>query len=132
MSETIRNSYITRVGASVAIGIALLLVLAACGGGEQEEPTPPTPPHAVAQPTTASYTAATSVPAPTSDVWASEDGKVTTQLIDGFEALYRVKEQLARRNLPNRSWQNPERRGGHRIPFQRHDRCRAVQDHAGR
>ena len=90
-----------RICAALIVGTILALLLASCGGPEDEETSAPPPPPPV-QPTSAP--AATPVPtvAPEEPA-ASEvaDGATVITVTDGSEALYRINEQLARRDLPN-------------------------------
>lgn len=89
-----------RICAALIVGTILALLLASCGGPEDEETSAPPPPPV--QPTSAP--AATPVPtvAPEEPA-ASEvaDGATVITVTDGSEALYRINEQLARRDLPN-------------------------------
>ena len=84
-------------------GIFLALLLASCGGSEGEETSSPPPPPPAAQPTSAPAptpepTAASEEPA---DSEAETDGATTITVTGGSEAVYRINEQLARRDLPN-------------------------------
>ncbi len=92
-----------RVFSVLIAGIILSISLASCGRSEAEETSPPPPPPPpAAQPTSA--------PAPTSTPIAeaeepsgseAADGATVITVTDGSEAVYRINEQLARRDLPN-------------------------------
>ena len=92
-----------RVFSVLIAGIILSISLASCGGSEAEETSPPPPPPPpAAQPT--------STPAPTSTPIAeaeepadseAADGATVITITDDSEAVYRINEQLARRDLPN-------------------------------
>ena len=76
------------------------LLLASCGGSEDEE-TPASPPP-VAEST--SPPAATPMPTVAPEESSSSeaaDGTTIITVTEGSEALYRINEQLANRNLPN-------------------------------
>ncbi|MDE2824242.1 MAG: YceI family protein [Chloroflexota bacterium] len=93
----------TRICALLIAAIILSLSLTSCGSSEdQETQAPPPPPPPAAQPTSAP--AATPMPtvAPEepADSEAADGGTVIT-VTEGSEALYRINEQLARRDLPN-------------------------------
>ena len=89
-----------RTCATLIAGTILALLLASCGGSEDHDPEPPPP--AAAQP--ASPPAATPTPTAeaeeSSDSEAADGGAIIT-VTEGSEALYRINEQLARRDLPN-------------------------------
>ena len=89
-----------RTCATLIAGTILALLLASCGGSEDHDPEPPPP--AGAQPT--SPPAATPTPTAeaeeSSDSEAADGGAIIT-VTEGSEALYRINEQLARRDLPN-------------------------------
>lgn len=92
-----------RICTVLITGIFLASFLAACGGSEDEETTsPPPPPPPAAQPTSAPAAALTPTVAPEepSDSETADGGTVIT-VTEGSEALYRINEQLANRNLPN-------------------------------
>lgn len=72
----------------------IALLFAACGGSESQDT--PTPSPASAQPTA---TAAAEDVQPDSP--AVESGMTVITLLGGSEALYRINEQLVRRDLPN-------------------------------
>ena len=93
-----------RIPAVLIAGAIMALLLTSCGGSEDEETTspPPPPPPAAAQPTTAPAptpepTVATEEPADSE----AADGATAITVTDGSEAVYRINEQLARRDLPN-------------------------------
>ena len=90
-----------RTCATLIAGTILALLLASCGGSEDHDPEPPPP--AGAQPT--SPPAATPTPTASaeesSDSEAAADGGAIITVTEGSEALYRINEQLARRDLPN-------------------------------
>ena len=77
-------------------GVFIVLLFAACGASESQDP--PTPSPASAQPTAA---ATATVDDAASDSPAVESGMTVITLLGGSEALYRINEQLARRDLPN-------------------------------
>lgn len=77
-------------------GAFIALLFAACGGSESLDS--PTPSPASAQPTAA---ATATVDDAASDSPAVESGMTVITLLGGSEALYRINEQLARRDLPN-------------------------------
>ena len=89
-----------RTCATLIAGTILALLLTSCGGSEDHDPEPPPP--AAAQP--ASPPAATPTPTAeaeeSSDSEAADGGAIIT-VTEGSEALYRINEQLARRDLPN-------------------------------
>ena len=88
-----------RIFAVLIAGIILSLSLTSCGGSEDEAtPTPPPPPPPAEQPTSAP--APTVAPEEPADSEAGDGGTVIT-VTEGSEALYRINEQLANRNLPN-------------------------------
>ena len=90
-----------RYCAVLIAGIFLTILLASCGGSEDEETSaPPPPPPPAAQPTSAPAPTATVAPEEPADSEATHGGTVIT-LTEGSEALYRINEQLARRDLPN-------------------------------
>ena len=74
----------------------IALLFAACGGSESQDT--PTPSPASAQPTAAATVAAEDVQP---DSPAAESGMTVITLLGGSEALYRINEQLVRRDLPN-------------------------------
>ena len=92
-----------RICAVLMAGILLTFFLASCGGSEAEETSPPPPPPPpAAQPTSAP------APTPTPIAEAEEpadseaaDGATVITVTEGSEAVYRINEQLARRDLPN-------------------------------
>ena len=90
-----------RTCATLIAGTILALLLTSCGGSEDHDPEPPPP--AAAQP--ASPPAATPTPTAeaeeSSDSEAAADGGAIITVTEGSEALYRINEQLARRDLPN-------------------------------
>ena len=90
-----------RTCATLIAGTILALLLTSCGGSEDHDPEPPPP--AGAQPT--SPPAATPTPTASaeesSDSEAAADGGAIITVTEGSEALYRINEQLARRDLPN-------------------------------
>ncbi len=92
-----------RISAVLMAGAIMALLLAACGGSEDEEPASPPPPPPAAQPTSAPEAAPTPTVAPeeSADSEAATDGSTTISVTDGSEAVYRINEQLARRDLPN-------------------------------
>ena len=89
-----------RICAVLVAGIFLTFLLASCGGSEDEET--PAPPPPAAQPTSAPAAAPTPTVAP-EEPSSSEagDGGATITVARGSEAVYRINEQLARRDLPN-------------------------------
>ena len=90
-----------RICAVLIAGLILTLLLSACGGSEDEETSaPPPPPPPAAQPTSAPTPTATVAPEEPADSEAEDGGTVIT-VAEGSEALYRINEQLARRDLPN-------------------------------
>lgn len=92
-----------RIFSVLIAGIILSISLASCGGSEADETSPPPPPPPpAAQPTSAP------APTPTPIAEAEEpsgseatDGATVITVTDGSEAVYRINEQLARRDLPN-------------------------------
>ena len=93
-----------RICAALIAGIILALLLASCGGSEDEEsPATSAPPPPAAQPTSAPAATPTSITSAeeSSDSEAAADGASTITVTEGSEALYRINEQLARRDLPN-------------------------------
>lgn len=89
-----------RICAVLIAGVFLTFFLASCGGSEDHDPQPPAP--TATQPASAP----TATPAPTvapEEPAESEaaDGATVITVTDGSEALYRINEQLANRNLPN-------------------------------
>ena len=83
----------------------VLLAIAACGGDPTPTAVPPPSPTATPLPATPTPVP-TPKPAPESQTQASSPaavgtGAVTVALEDGTTARYLVREQLARRNLPN-------------------------------
>lgn len=92
-----------RICTVLITGIILAILLASCGGSEDEEASaPPPPPPPAAQPTSAPAPTSTATVAPEepSDSEAADGGTIIT-VTEGSEALYRINEQLANRNLPN-------------------------------
>ena len=107
MSSPIRSWQATmRICMTSTVAALVLLLVAACGGSDETQESPTTSPStpAAAQPTA---TAAADPPSdsgaadPPSDSGATNDGKTVVTLLEGSEALYRINEQLANRNLPN-------------------------------
>ena len=93
-----------RICAALIAGIILALLLASCGGSEDEEsPATSAPPPPAAQPPSAPAATPTSITSAeeSSDSEAAADGASTITVTEGSEALYRINEQLARRDLPN-------------------------------
>ncbi|MYD52115.1 MAG: YceI family protein [Dehalococcoidia bacterium] len=90
-----------RISVILIAGTILTILLASCGGSEDEETTSPPPPPA-AQPTSppAATPMPTVAPEEPADSEAADGGTVIT-VEEGSEALYRINEQLARRDLPN-------------------------------
>ena len=91
-----------RICAVLIAGIFLTISLASCGGSEDEETTSPPPPPPAAQPTSAP--AATPMPTVAPEEPSSSeagDGGTVITVTEGSEAVYRINEQLARRDLPN-------------------------------
>lgn len=93
-----------RICAVLMAGILLTFLLASCGGSEDEETTSPPPPAPAAQPTSAPAP----TPAPAATVAPEEpaeseanDGATVITVTEKSEAVYRINEQLARRDLPN-------------------------------
>ena len=89
--------------AALMAGTILALLLASCGGSEDEEsPATSAPPPPAAQPTSApsSTPMPTAAPEESSGSVASDGASVIT-VTEGSEAVYRINEQLARRDLPN-------------------------------
>ena len=90
-----------RILAVLIVGTLFALLLASCGGSEDEEtPGPPPPPPPAAQPTSAPAATPTIAPEEPSDSEGA-DGATVIAVTGGSEALYRINEQLARRDLPN-------------------------------
>ena len=89
-----------RILAVLIAGTILALLLASCGGSEDEETSSPPPPPPAAQPTSAPTATPTTAPEEPSDSEAV-DGATVIMVTRGSEALYRINEQLARRDLPN-------------------------------
>ena len=92
-----------RICALLIAGTIFAFLLASCGGSDAEETSaPPPPPPPAAQPTSApaATPAPTVAPEEPSDSEAADGGAVITVTEDS-EALYRINEQLANRNLPN-------------------------------
>ncbi len=87
-----------RICAVLIAGTIAALLLASCGGSEDEETTSPPPPPPAAQPTSAP--AATVAPEEPVDSEA-DDGATVITVTEKSEAVYRINEQLARRDLPN-------------------------------
>ena len=92
-----------RFCAVLIAGIFLTILLASCGGSEDEETSaPPPPPPPAAQPTSAPATTPVPTVAPEeSSESEAADGATVITVTEGSEALYRINEQLARRDLPN-------------------------------
>ena len=90
-----------RTCATLIAGTILALLLASCGGSEDHDPE--SPPPVAAQPTSppAATLTPTPVPEESSDSEAAADGTTIITVTEGSEALYRINEQLARRDLPN-------------------------------
>ena len=90
-----------RICAGILAGIFLTFFLTSCGGSEEAE-TPAPPPPPATQPTSAPAATpmATAAPGESSDSEAT-DGATVITVTEGSEALYRINEQLARRDLPN-------------------------------
>lgn len=88
-----------RICTALIAGTFLALFLASCGGSDEEEATAAPPP--AAQPTSAPAVAPTLVPQESSDSETATDGVTTITVTESSEALYRINEQLARRDLPN-------------------------------
>ena len=93
-----------RIFSLLIAGTIFALLLASCGGSEDEETTssPPPPPPA-AQPTSApaATPAPTVAPEEPAETVAASDGGTVITVTEDSEALYRINEQLANRNLPN-------------------------------
>lgn len=89
-----------RILAVLIAGTILALLLASCGGSEDEETSSPPPPPPAAQPTSAPTATPTTAPEEPSDSEAVDRATVI-MVTRGSEALYRINEQLARRDLPN-------------------------------
>ena len=90
-----------RYYAVLIAGSFLTFLLASCGGSEAEE-TPPPPPPPAAQPTSAPAAASVPTVAPEEPAESEAvDGTTVFTVTDGSEAVYRINEQLARRDLPN-------------------------------
>ena len=89
-----------RVRAALIAGTILALLLASCGGSEDEgspkTSSPPPPP--AAQPASAPTVTASAEESSDSD---GADGATVITVTDGSEAVYRINEQLAGRDLPN-------------------------------
>ena len=99
ITAVLRSWYLMlRICAVLIAGIFLTFVLASCGGSEDEET--PAPPPPAAQPTSAPAPTPTVAPEEPSDSEAG-DGGATITVAGGSEAVYRINEQLARRDLPN-------------------------------
>ena len=86
-------------------GLLALLVGAACEGQDDDAPAPASAPAAAAPapaPAAAPAPAPAPPPAPAAEpAPAVAAGDVLLAISEGSEARYRIKEQLARRNLPN-------------------------------
>ena len=98
MSSPIRSWQATmRICMTSTVAALVLLLVAACGGSDETQESPTSPPStpAAAQPT------ATGAADPPSDSGAANGGTTVVTLLEGSEALYRINEQLANRNLPN-------------------------------
>ena len=89
-----------RVCAALIAGTILALLLASCGGSEDEgspkTSSPPPPP--AAQPASAPTVTASAEASSSSE---ASDGATVITVTDGSEAVYRINEQLAGRDLPN-------------------------------
>ena len=90
-----------RICAGILAGIFLTFFLTSCGGSEEAE-TPAPPPPPATQPTSAPAATpmATAAPGESSDSEAT-DGATVITVMEGSKAVYRINEQLARRDLPN-------------------------------
>ena len=98
MSSPIRGwQAMMRICIASTVAALVPLLFAACGGSDerQESPTPAPSTPAAAQPT------APVSAQPPSDSGAANGGMTVVTLLEGSEALYRINEQLANRNLPN-------------------------------
>ena len=98
MSSPIRGwQAMMRICIASTVAALVPLLFAACGGsdGSRESPTPAPSTPAAAQPT------APVSAQPPSDSGAANGGTTVVTLLEGSEALYRINEQLANRNLPN-------------------------------
>ena len=89
-----------RICVFLIVGIILAFLLASCGGSEDEES--PAPPPPATQPTSAPAATPmpTAAPGESSGSEAADGASVIT-VTEGSKALYRINEQLARRDLPN-------------------------------
>lgn len=107
MSSPIRSWQATmRICMTSTVAALVLLLVAACGGSDETQESPTTSPStpAAAQPTAtvaADPPTATVAADPPSDSGATNGGTTVVTLLEGSEALYRINEQLANRNLPN-------------------------------
>lgn len=107
MSSPIRSWQATmRICMTSTVAALVLLLVAACGGSDETQESPTTSPStpAAAQPTAtvaADPPTATVAADPPSDSGATNGGTTVITLLEGSEALYRINEQLANRNLPN-------------------------------
>lgn len=98
MSSPIRSwQAMMRICMASTVAALVLLLVAACGGSDESQESPTSPPStpAAAQPT------ATVAADPPSDSGAANGGMTVITLLEGSEALYRINEQLANRDLPN-------------------------------
>ncbi len=88
--------------AALIAGIIMAILLASCGGSEDAEAPAASPPTPAAQPTSAPAAKSTPAAAPVGSS-ASDviDGTTVITVTEGSEAIYRINEQLARRDLPN-------------------------------
>ena len=88
-----------RVCAALIAGIILTFLLASCGGSDDEETPAAAPPPAAQQ-----TAAPAATPMPTAEASSSSeasDGATVITVTDVSEAVYRINEQLAGRDLPN-------------------------------
>ena len=89
-----------RICAVLIAGIFLTFFLASCGSSEDHDPQPPAP--TATQPTSAPAATPVSTVAPEEPADSeADDGATVITVTDGSEAVYRINEQLARRDLPN-------------------------------
>lgn len=90
-----------RICAILIAGSVAVFFTVACGDSEGgESPAPSPSPLTAAQPTSAPAVTPTAISEGPSDSPAA-DGATIITVTGGSEALYRINEQLARRNLPN-------------------------------
>lgn len=107
MSSPIQSWEATmRICMTSTVAALVLLLVAACGGSDETQESPTSPPStpAAAQPTATVASdppTATVAADPPSDSGAANGGTTVVTLLEGSEALYRINEQLANRNLPN-------------------------------